>query len=189
MTYEEISRVLVWRFQVRWKGYRERKPIQWATCHPDRRLRARGLCNSCYTSSLPCSKVANKRYLSRPGVKKKHTARQKAKRLANLDEARALSRLYINKWRKEKSHLHKAAAQKARAKRAMAPGRCAAWQLQGRFVYYNNKCAYCGITGPLEADHVIPLSRGGTNWPSNIRPACRSCNSSKRNFKLSEWAQ
>lgn len=30
-------------------------------------------------------------------------------------------------------------------------------------------------------DHVIPLSRGGTNWPSNLRPACRSCNSSKNN--------
>jgi 5-methylcytosine-specific restriction endonuclease McrA len=26
---------------------------------------------------------------------------------------------------------------------------------------------------------VIPLSVGGTNWPANLRPACRSCNSAK----------
>jgi 5-methylcytosine-specific restriction endonuclease McrA len=26
-------------------------------------------------------------------------------------------------------------------------------------------------------DHVIPLSAGGTNHPSNLRAACRGCNS------------
>lgn len=29
-------------------------------------------------------------------------------------------------------------------------------------------------------DHKIPLIRGGTNHPSNLQPACRECNSSKR---------
>ncbi|NAE18264.1 hypothetical protein GUJ16_13385 [Enterococcus hirae] len=31
-----------------------------------------------------------------------------------------------------------------------------------------------------EIDHVKPLSRGGSAWPANLRPACRTCNSKKR---------
>ncbi len=30
---------------------------------------------------------------------------------------------------------------------------------------------------PLTGDHIRPLSRGGTNDPSNIRVLCRRCNS------------
>ena len=40
-------------------------------------------------------------------------------------------------------------------------------------------CRYCG--GPATtADHVIPKSRGGSDDPSNLVAACRSCNSAKR---------
>lgn len=44
---------------------------------------------------------------------------------------------------------------------------------------YAGRCAYCGAAGPLEADHRIPLSRGGTNDIDNILPACRTCNRRK----------
>lgn len=47
---------------------------------------------------------------------------------------------------------------------------------------FNNLCAYCGLSGkPLTRDHVIPLSKGGSDNISNIMPACRSCNS-RKNF-------
>jgi 5-methylcytosine-specific restriction endonuclease McrA len=49
------------------------------------------------------------------------------------------------------------------------------------------RCAYCGIKGPLSADHVIPISRGGRGTIGNILPACRPCNSSKSNSLLVEW--
>lgn len=41
------------------------------------------------------------------------------------------------------------------------------------------RCAICGHRTRLTVDHIIPISRGGSNWPWNIQPACRSCNSQK----------
>jgi 5-methylcytosine-specific restriction endonuclease McrA len=48
------------------------------------------------------------------------------------------------------------------------------------------ECVYCG--GPFEhVDHVIPASRGGTDDPDNLVPACTPCNTSKGNKLLAEW--
>ena len=59
-------------------------------------------------------------------------------------------------------------------------------QVQARMDYFGNRCAYCG--GDFEeVDHVIPLSRGGTGWASNYRPACKPCNGSKGDKLLGEW--
>jgi 5-methylcytosine-specific restriction endonuclease McrA len=47
---------------------------------------------------------------------------------------------------------------------------------------YNYCCFYCGRREPeikLTKDHFTPLSKGGTNYISNIRPSCKPCNSSK----------
>jgi 5-methylcytosine-specific restriction endonuclease McrA len=43
-----------------------------------------------------------------------------------------------------------------------------------------HKCLACGNKRKLTADHIVPLSRGGTNFIDNIQPLCGSCNSSKR---------
>lgn len=47
-------------------------------------------------------------------------------------------------------------------------------------------CVYCGK--PAEhMDHVMPKSRGGSDDPSNLVPACSSCNWSKGAKTLEEW--
>ena len=47
-------------------------------------------------------------------------------------------------------------------------------------------CSYC-LNLADTVDHIIPLSRSGTNYEDNLTPACRSCNSSKANKLISEW--
>jgi len=45
-------------------------------------------------------------------------------------------------------------------------------------------CSFCGATDDLTGDHLVPLSRGGSNDRDNCRVLCRSCNS-RRGI---EWA-
>ena len=49
------------------------------------------------------------------------------------------------------------------------------------------ECGYCGATGELSWDHLVPTSKGGPNTISNHVPACRSCNSSKGDKDALEW--
>jgi hypothetical protein len=45
---------------------------------------------------------------------------------------------------------------------------------------YDHRCVYCGRKMKrLTQDHLLPLSRGGTNTVANVVPACLSCNSRK----------
>lgn len=52
---------------------------------------------------------------------------------------------------------------------------------------WGNRCAYCGAVRPLTVDHVHPLARGGTNYITNILPACKPCNCAKKAKTLGEW--
>lgn len=70
--------------------------------------------------------------------------------------------------------------------------RTAAWQRLRRTVFERDGgvCVYCGSEGgPLECDHVIPWSRGGSNDLENLATACQACNRSKRDKTPAEWRQ
>lgn len=53
-----------------------------------------------------------------------------------------------------------------------------AWRAQARELY-GLPCLWCGAPADT-ADHLVPLAHGGTNDPANVVPACRSCNSARR---------
>lgn len=52
---------------------------------------------------------------------------------------------------------------------------------------YSSPCAYCGTLSEITADHVIPISRGGTHSIGNLVAACLKCNSSKGSKTITEW--
>jgi len=52
---------------------------------------------------------------------------------------------------------------------------------------YGGVCAYCGEVAGLQADHRIPLSRGGDNTIANIIPACGRCNRRKADRTEAEF--
>ena len=53
---------------------------------------------------------------------------------------------------------------------------------------WNRRCVYCGRSGvPLEIDHVVPRSRGGSNRVSNLVLSCHSCNQAKGNRPIEEF--
>lgn len=53
--------------------------------------------------------------------------------------------------------------------------------IRNQYLSQNGRCFYCGIDvgNGYHVDHVVPLSRGGSNSPENIVIACEPCNRSK----------
>ena len=75
-----------------------------------------------------------------------------------------------------------------RARLAAAEGTYTKQEWLDRLVAYRYKCFYCLVeltTKSATKDHLVALSKGGSNWISNIVPACHSCNSGKcdRDFR------
>jgi len=59
-----------------------------------------------------------------------------------------------------------------------------------------NFCFYCGVkcaaTHPrspdyFTVDHIVPMTRGGSHEFHNLLPACRLCNSAKRDIPFEEF--
>lgn len=53
---------------------------------------------------------------------------------------------------------------------------------------HKHKCAYCSAENtPLEIEHVVPKSKGGSNSATNLVIACRTCNIKKSNKSVEEF--
>lgn len=86
-------------------------------------------------------------------------------------------RLYVRqKSKRRKALLRKQTAHQIPAK-----------QLRLRFAQFDNCCAYCGASGDMQIEHVVPISKGGTHAIGNIVPACQTCNFSKRDHEVEQW--
>jgi 5-methylcytosine-specific restriction endonuclease McrA len=81
----------------------------------------------------------------------------------------------------------RAKEQAYRARRIAAPGAFTGAEWLELVARWGNVCAYRGEQGPLEPDHRLPLTRGGTNYIENILPACRNCNARKHTMTEEEF--
>ena len=138
-------------------------------------------CTKC-RESLPTDQF-HRDARAKDGLQSWCKACQAVRYAANPEKFRARDAAYRT------AHPDKVAAQKARrrARKAGAAGTFSTEQWLARLDYYGGKCIYCGTTDNIQIEHRIPLSRGGTNWPSNLVPACGSCNSKKNTKTEKEY--
>ncbi len=68
-----------------------------------------------------------------------------------------------------------------RALKIGSGGTCSQAQWEAVLALYGNKCQRCGSADNLTRDHIIPLSLGGSDDPTNLQPLCFICNSTKCN--------
>lgn len=56
-----------------------------------------------------------------------------------------------------------------------------------REVLAGGACKACGSTERLEVDHIIPVSREGTDEVENLQPLCYDCNRAKSDQTMDEF--
>lgn len=114
----------------------------------------------------------------------------------NLEYSKARN----HKWREDNKEQHRAnsrewAKNNKEKRKAANYKRRAALEQNGIFKIsnkewqkiYDSECVYCGSRDMVQADHVIPVTRGGRHSIGNLVPACRSCNTSKNSKTITEW--
>lgn len=92
------------------------------------------------------------------------------------------SRRVRKAWAHSDKTMH---AHARRARTVGAPGKFGKGDVHALLITQDCRCKYCleplRLAGPdrYQIDHFIPLSRGGSNYASNIVLACRACNREK----------
>ena len=86
-----------------------------------------------------------------------------------------------NKWRIKNLDKSQAKLRNYRTKKSGGGGSHTSEQFSDLCKRYKDRCICCGGKRKLEADHIVPVSKGGSSDIGNIQPLCRSCNASKNN--------
>lgn len=103
------------------------------------------------------------------------------KRLAEKDLA----------WARANPEKVRARGQRRRARKHNAEGTHTAADIQAQYKAQKGKCYYCSVkvSDTYHVDHIVPLSRGGSDDPENIVIACPICNLRKNDKLPSEWPE
>lgn len=139
---------------------------------------------------VPCTRARGKEYYRRNRNKvnernrawsqqNKESARERGERyrLNHPGRANEISR----QWAKRNPEKTTAFYHKYRTERTKGGGAYSAAEWKALVEHFGNKCLCCGRTDvKLTADHIVPVSRGGTSNIDNIQPLCQTCNSKKK---------
>lgn len=117
----------------------------------------------------------------------KATNRAKIKRLRQTNPAirayyagyekrrREIDPAFLGRWRfykRQKNH-------QRRAQVAAAGAMYTRDEWDRLCAFYDHRCLCCGKRRVLTVDHVVPVTKGGSNLIQNLQPLCRPCNSRK----------
>lgn len=100
-------------------------------------------------------------------------------------------------WKQYSQTLHGKLSRRAsvvnrRARKRSAQGSHTPKELQEQLARQKHRCYYCNAKlgekrNSYHADHIVPLSKGGTNYIDNIVLTCPTCNLKKGDKLLHEW--
>jgi 5-methylcytosine-specific restriction endonuclease McrA len=136
--------------------------------------------------------IETKRRISSANTGKKRSKKTR-KRLSEIQKTKTgkiapnwkggRSRNEINKSWYKRNHNKKLwynNRRRARKKEAQGSHTFGDWELLKK--QYGYTCPCCGRKEPtvvLTEDHIVPLSKGGSDYIENIQPLCKGCNSQK----------
>jgi len=121
----------------------------------------------------------------RPAYKEKTRVRVRAWRDENIDRYRA----YQADWKSKNRTVVAGYSQHRRALQLSVESTLTPEEVTEVTRLQNGKCAYCRSASKLTIDHIIALSKGGTNTRRNIQMLCKSCNSRKHVSDPIDFAQ
>ena len=98
--------------------------------------------------------------------------------------------LKISEYKDKNPEIFRAQWRRRRAKKRGADGSHTREEIISLFALQKSKCASCfkSIKLAYHADHIYPLSKGGSDYISNIQLLCPSCNQKKHAKDPIDWA-
>lgn len=131
-------------------------------------------------------------YVTPSGVRQCRTCRKAALK-RDYDAHGDKRRAGMAAWREENAEQHRANARawaqanpeqanlisRLKKHRRREAGVLTAADWRAVLDLYGEACLACGSDEPPTIDHVVPVSRGGTNTADNVQPLCSPCNTRK----------
>ena len=142
----------------------------------------------------PCVRAKNNAWAARNREARNAKCRQwnsdnaDSKRATNA-KYRSANRDLINERRRIKRSLDPSLERNKSAKRRLAKGILPKDIVERLLVLQQWKCRCCGesLKSGYHLDHIIPLSRGGTNTEENVHLLLPKCNQQKYNLTFEEF--
>lgn len=161
--YEQERRKRDPEYNKKWLEYKRKKNVEYRSKNPDK--------------AKERAKKEAQRRSSDPALRKKYTDYERNRRHERQKSDPAFHDHLMD--------LAKRGYHKRRARIAQTGGSYTRSEWRKLCEFYDHRCLCCGMKFQrLTVDHVLPLSKGGTNNIQNIQPLCRSCNSRKHDKEI-----